>query len=169
MTHSNNSRTISLMCELRMFRVLCVRSSLRSSPQRGPLESQSELTLIQASASWSSQQQTSLLWQTSSTPVQQLLMWLWRLTSRWHDAWSPPECSNEIAVQANEYFWLQVPWRSSECFFLRKLKTFVIATSCCCVESRSWSCDWGKLALRSHWAPLGRTNAHTRNTGKLKY
>ena len=30
---------------------------------------------------------------------------------------SPPECSNEIAVQANEYFWLQVPWMSSECFF----------------------------------------------------
>ena len=51
----------------------------------------------------------------------------------------------------------------------RKGWSFVIATSCCCLESRSWSCDWGKLTLRSHWAPLGRTNAHTRNTGKLKY
>ena len=55
MTHSNNSRTISLVCELRMFRVLCMRSSL---PQWGSVGSQSELTLIQASASWSSQQQT---------------------------------------------------------------------------------------------------------------
>ena len=48
MNNSDNNRTISLVCELRMFRVLCVRSSL---PQWGPLGSQSELTLIQASAS----------------------------------------------------------------------------------------------------------------------
>ena len=46
----------------------------------------------------------------------------------------------------------------------RRSWSFVIATSCCCVESRSWSCDWGKLTLRSHWAPLGRTKAHTPGT-----
>ena len=70
------------------------------SPQKGLNESQSELTLIQASASWFSQQRTLLLWQNFNLSYEQLMTWLWRLTSRWHDAWSPPKCSNEIAVQA---------------------------------------------------------------------
>ena len=51
MNHSDNSRTISLVCELRVFRVFV-------PPNVGPLGSQSELTLIQASAFRSSQQQT---------------------------------------------------------------------------------------------------------------
>ena len=44
----------------------------------------------------------------------------------------------------------------------RKGWSFAIATSCCCLESRSWSCDWGKLALRSIWAPSRA--AHTQKT-----
>ena len=104
MNHSDNSRTISLVCELRVFRVFV-------PPNGGPLGSQSELTLIQASAFRSTQQLNGCYDKRLQLPVQQLLTWLWRLTSRWHDAWSPLDCSNEIAVQANEYFGC----RSFEC------------------------------------------------------
>ncbi len=45
----------------------------------------------------------------------------------------------------------------------RRSWSFVIATSCCCLESRSWSCDWGKLALRSIWAPSRAESTHTEN------
>ena len=41
--------------------------------------------------------------------------------------------------------------------------SFVIATKRCCLESRSWSCDWGKLALRSIWAPSRAESTHTEN------
>ena len=46
-----------------------------------------------------------LLWQNFNLSYEQLVTWLWRLTSRWHDAWSPPECFNEIAVQAYASSW----------------------------------------------------------------
>ena len=49
MNKSDNSRNISRVCELRVFLVFVC--AISESPQMGALESQSELTLIQASAS----------------------------------------------------------------------------------------------------------------------
>ena len=66
MNNSENNRKIQSAWYL-SFLVFLIYVCFHSLAPKGLNGSQSELTLIQASASWSSQQQTSLLWQTSST------------------------------------------------------------------------------------------------------